>query len=103
MPVYIMLTKLTDDGRETLKKKPHRLKEVNQEVEAMGVKILPQYALLGPYDFISILEAPDNNTITRVSIELGSRGTLIPTTFPAMDIDELIKALETEEDEEEDD
>jgi len=88
-----MLTKLTDEGRKTIKNKPHRIKEVNQEVEAMGVKILAQYAVLGPYDFINILEAPDNATITKVSIELGSRGTLIPSTFPALSIDELLEVI----------
>lgn len=95
MPVYVMLTKLTDEGRETIKKKPQRIKEVNQEVEAMGVKILAQYAILGPYDFINILEAPDNTTILKVSVELGSRGTVIPSTFPALSIDELVEALKT--------
>ncbi|WP_456433930.1 GYD domain-containing protein [Thermosulfuriphilus sp.] len=93
MPVYIMMTKLTDEGRKTIKKKPERIKEVNKEVEAMGVKILAQYAVMGPYDFINILEAPDNATVTRLSVELGSRGTVIPSTFPAMSVDELIEAL----------
>jgi len=89
MAVYVMLTSLTDEGRKTVKESPKRLKEVNREVEAMGVKILAQYALLGPYDFLNILEAPDNKTISRVAIELGSRGTLQTMTMAAMTIDEL--------------
>ncbi len=89
MPTYIMLTTLTDEGRKTVKANPKRLKEVNKEVEAMGVKILAQYALLGPYDFINILEAPDNRTVSKVAIELGSRGTLQTMTMAAMTIDEL--------------
>jgi len=89
MPTYIMLTTLTDEGRKTVKANPKRLKEVNKEVEAMGVKILAQYALLGPYDFINILEAPDNKTVSKVAIELGSRGTLQTMTMAAMTIDEL--------------
>ncbi len=89
MAVYVMLTSLTDEGRKTVKESPKRLKEVNKEVEAMGVKILAQYALLGPYDFLNILEAPDNKTISRVAIELGSRGTLQTMTMAAMTIDEL--------------
>jgi uncharacterized protein with GYD domain len=84
-----MLTSLTDEGRKTVKSNPKRLKEVNQEVEAMGVKIVAQYALLGPYDFINILEAPDNKTITKVALELGSRGTLQTMTMAAMPVDEL--------------
>ncbi|MBA7608734.1 Glutamine synthetase and cystathionine beta-lyase binding protein [subsurface metagenome] len=93
MAVYVMLTMLTDEGRKTVKESPKRLKEVNKEVEAMGVKILAQYALLGPYDFLNILEAPDNKTISRVAIELGSRGTLQTMTMAAMTIDELTANL----------
>jgi len=93
MAVYVMLTTLTDEGRKTVKESPKRLKEVNKEVEAMGVKILTQYALLGPYDFLNILEAPDNKTISRVAIELGSRGTLQTFTMAAMTIDELTANL----------
>ncbi|MBA2848666.1 GYD domain-containing protein [Thermosulfuriphilus ammonigenes] len=93
MPIYIMMTKLTDEGRKTIKKKPDRIKEVNKEVEAMGIKILAQYAIMGPYDFLNILEAPDNATVTKLSVELGSRGTVIPSTFPALTVDELIEAL----------
>ena len=93
MAVYVMLTTLTDEGRKTVKESPKRLKEVNKEVEAMGVKILAQYALLGPYDFLNILEAPDNKTISRVAMELGSRGTLQTMTMAAMTIDELTSTL----------
>jgi len=89
MATYIMLTTLTDEGRKTVKSNPKRLKEVNKEVEAMGVKILAQYALLGPYDFINILEAPDNKTVSKVALELGSRGTLQTMTMAAMPVDEL--------------
>jgi uncharacterized protein with GYD domain len=89
MAIYVMLSTLTDEGRKTLKSNPQRIQEVNKEVEAMGVKILSQYALLGPYDFVNILEAPDNKTITKVAVELGSRGTLQTMTLAAMTIDEL--------------
>lgn len=93
MPVYVMLTTLTDEGRETVKENPDRIKEVNKEVEAMGVKIVAQYALLGPYDFVNILEAPDNETIARVAIELGSRGTIQTMTMAAMTLDDFIATL----------
>ena len=91
MGIYVMLSTLTDEGRKTLKQNPQRIKEVNKEVEAMGVKILAQYALLGPYDFVNILEAPDNRTVSRVAVELGSRGTLQTMTLAAMTVDELIQ------------
>jgi uncharacterized protein with GYD domain len=93
MPLYVMLTNLTDEGRKTLKAKPERLKAVNQEVEKMGVRILAQYALLGAYDFINVLEAPDNKTIAKVAIELGARGTLSTTTFAALTVDEFLAML----------
>ena len=93
MPLYVMLTNLTDEGRKALKLKPGRLKAVNKEVEKMGVKILSQYALLGVYDFVNILEAPDNQTIAKVAVELGSRGTLNTTTLVALSIDEFIEML----------
>ena len=90
MAFYVMLTSLTDEGRMTIKNNPQRIKEVNKEVEAMGVKIVAQYAVLGPYDFVNIVEAPDNNTVSKVAVELGARGTLQTLTMAAMTIDELI-------------
>ncbi len=93
MAVYLMLTTLTDEGRKTIKLKPERIKEVNKEVENMGVKILAQYALLGQYDFANILEAPNNEVIAKVAVELGSRGTLQTMTIAALTLDEFISAL----------
>ncbi len=88
-----MLTTLTDEGRKTITEKPERIKEVNKEVEAMGAKVLAQYAVLGPYDFINILEAPNNEAVSKVAIALGSRGTLQTMTLAAMDIDAFIGTL----------
>ena len=93
MSVYVMLTTLTDEGRRTIKEKPERIREVNKEVEAMGVKILAQYALLGQYDFINILEAPSNERISRVAIELGARGTLQTMTLAAMTLDDFMAQM----------
>lgn len=92
MATYVMLTTLTDEGRKTLKTHPARIKEVNKEVEAMGGKILVQYAVLGPYDFVNIIEAPDNAVVSRIAMELGSRGTLQTMTLAALTIDELIQS-----------
>ena len=91
MAIYVLFTTLTDEGRKTIKSNPQRIQEVNKEVEAMGVRILAQYALLGPYDFINILEAPDNHTVSKVAVELGARGTLQTMTMAAMTVDELAK------------
>ena len=93
MALYVMLTALTSEGRKTLKERPERIKEVNQEVEKMGVKILQQYAVLGPYDFVNILDAPNNEVISKVAVELGSRGTIQTTTLPALPIDDFIQAV----------
>jgi len=93
MAVYLMLTTLTDEGRKTIKANPARIKEVNKEVEAMGVKVLAQYALLGPYDFINVLEAPNNEVMVKVAMELGARGTLATLTMAALTLDEFLKSL----------
>ena len=88
MAIYVMLTTLTEEGRRTMKEQPQRIKEVNREVEAMGVKILTQYFVLGPYDFVNILEAPDNKTVAKLAMELGSRGTLQTVTMAAMTLED---------------
>jgi uncharacterized protein with GYD domain len=93
MSLYIMMSNLTDEGRKTVKANPHRIKEVNKEVEAMGVKILAQYVTLGQYDFINVLDAPNNEVISKVAMELGSRGTLHTSTLAALTLDDFIKAL----------
>jgi uncharacterized protein with GYD domain len=95
MPYYIMLTKLTDTGRKTIMRNPGRIWEVNQEVEDMGAKIISQYALLGEYDFINVLEAPNNTVIARVASALGSRGTMQPLTLAAITIEDLVKEIQT--------
>ena len=89
MALYVILSNLTDEGRKTIKARPERIKEVNKEVEAMGGKVLAQYATLGPYDFVNIIEAPSNDVLVRISVELGSRGTLQLMTLPAMTVDEF--------------
>lgn len=76
-----------------MKEKPERIREVNKEIEAYGVKVLEQYAVLGPYDFVNIVEAPDNDAVFRMSVELGSRGTIKILSMPAVTIDKLIKSL----------
>ena len=86
MATYLMLSSLTDEGRKTLKQRPERLQEVNKELEAMGGRVISQYAVLGLYDFVTILEAPSNEVVARISVELGARGTVSITTLPAMSV-----------------
>jgi len=93
MPIYVLLSTLTDEGRKTVKERPERIKEVNREIEDLGVKVLSQYAVLGPYDFVNIVEAPDNKAIARMSLELGSRGTVQIMSLAAIPIDEFIKSV----------
>ena len=93
MAIYVMLTNLTPDGVKTLKSNPNRVGEVNKEVEQIGAKVVAQYATLGQYDFVTIVEAPDEKTMAKVSVELGSRGTMSSQTMAAMPSDELASAL----------
>jgi len=96
MPKFIMLSTLGPEGMHTLREHPRRLKEVNADVEAMGVKVLEQYALLGNYDFLNILEAPDAETMAKVAVMLGARGTLKTLTLTAIPIDDFISLLDSE-------
>ena len=93
MPTYIMLTRLTSDGVKTIKDNPGRVQEVAREVEQLGVKVLDQWATLGAYDFISVVEAPDEKTMAKLSVEMGSRGTVMNETLTAIDVEEFTPAL----------
>jgi uncharacterized protein with GYD domain len=93
MGTYILLSKLTDEGAATLTKNPERIREVNEEIEKLGVKVREQYAVLGTFDFVNIVEAKDNETILRVSAELGARGSIQITTLAALPIDAFIKSF----------
>jgi uncharacterized protein with GYD domain len=93
MPTYILLTTLTAQGVQTLKANPERLREVNRDVEELGAKVLHQWATLGPYDFVSVVEAPDPATIARVSVALGARGSAKLQTMTALSIDEFLGAV----------
>jgi len=93
MSIYVMLTSLTDAGRKVTDEDPDSLNEINKEVEYMGVKILSQYALLGQYDFVSILEAPSNEAVARLATRLSGKGTMQTLTMAAMEMDDIIAAL----------
>jgi uncharacterized protein with GYD domain len=93
MATYIMLTRLTSDGVKTLKDNPSRVHEVNKEVEQLGVKVVDQWATLGAYDFVTVVEAPDELTMAKLSIEMGSRGTVMNETLTAIDAEAFTKSL----------
>jgi uncharacterized protein with GYD domain len=93
VPKYVMLSTLGPDGSARLRENPERLREVSAEVEAMGVKVLEQFAVLGQWDFVNILEAPDEVTMARVATTLASRGTLKTLTMPVVEIEPFIEAL----------
>ena len=90
MGIYVHLSTLTSEGRKTIKQRPERIKEVNKEIEAFGAKVLQQYAVLGHYDFVNIVEAPNNEAIMRVSMELDSRGTVNIISMPETPIDDFV-------------
>jgi len=93
MPTYVLLSKLTDHGAKTVKENPDRIKEVNREIEALGAKVVHQYATLGRYDFVNVVEAKDAAAIARVGLELAARGTIRIETLTAIPAEELIGRL----------
>ncbi len=93
MATYILLSALTESGSEMIRKHPGRIRDANREMEASGVEIISQFAVLGPYDFVTIVEAPDNKTIVRMSTELSMQGSLKITTLPALSIEEFIAEM----------
>ncbi len=97
MATFVLLSTLTDEGAKTITEHPERITAVNQELERMGVRVVNQWAVLGPYDFVNIVEAPDNLTIARVSAELASRGTIRLMTMAAIPIDEFIAGLKRQD------
>jgi uncharacterized protein with GYD domain len=93
MPTYILLSNLTAQGVQTLRSNPERLREVNRDVEELGAKVIHQWATLGPFDFINVVEAPDAATIAKVSVALGARGSAKLQTLTALDIEEFLGAI----------
>ena len=93
MATFILLSTLTEEGAKTITTRPERIKEVSDEILNLGVTVLSQWAVLGPHDFVSIVEAPDDLTISRVSAQLSSRGTVRIMTLPAIPIDDFIAGL----------
>ena len=95
MPLFILLSTLTQQGVQTLKSNPERLRQVNKDVEELGCKVLHQWATLGEFDFVNVVEAPDIETIARVSVALASRGSTRVETLPALEIDDFLRTLTT--------
>ncbi len=93
MPTFVVISKLTDKGAETLFRKPEKVKEVNKELEDMGVKVLQQYVMLGEWDFLNIVEAPDEKTLLAALTNLNMRGTIRTATFRIIPVEEFIEVL----------
>ena len=93
MPVFILLSTLSQQGVQTLKSNPERLRQVNQDVEELGARVLHQWATLGAFDFVNVVEAPDVETIARVSVALGARGSTRIQTLPALEIEDFLQTL----------
>ena len=93
MPTFVLLSTLTSEGVQTIKNNPQRIREVNKEIEQLGAEVKAQWAVLGRFDFVNVVEAPDEQTVARVSMELGSRGTSHYETLTAIPIDDFIAAL----------
>jgi len=91
---YVMLSSLSESGRKVLRERPGWIRKVNRELESKGAKVRAQFAVLGPYDFVTVLEAPDNETVSSISIEMGARGSVNMMTMPAIPLDAFISRLE---------
>jgi uncharacterized protein with GYD domain len=94
MPIFILLSTLTQQGLQTLKSNPERLSQVNHDIEEMGARVLHQWWTLGEFDFVNIVDAPDIATIAKISVALGARGSIRIETLPALEIDEFLTTLE---------
>jgi len=93
MPKYLMLSTLSEQGLQTLRANPERVQEVNKDVEEMGAKVVHQWFVLGPYDFVNIIEAPDASTIARISVALGARGSVHTQSYEMLEVDDLLNLL----------
>jgi uncharacterized protein with GYD domain len=97
MPKYLMLSTLSEQGLQTLRANPDRVREVNRDVEEMGAKVVHQWFVLGPYDFVNIIEAPDASTIARISVALGARGSVHTQSYEMLEVDDLLSLLGSSE------
>jgi uncharacterized protein with GYD domain len=93
MPKYLMLSTLSEQGLQTRRANPERVREVNRDVEEMGAKVVHQWFVLGPYDFVNIIEAPDASTIARISVALGARGSVHTQSYEMLEVDDLLSLL----------
>jgi uncharacterized protein with GYD domain len=93
MPKYLMLSTLSEQGLQTLRANPERVREVNKDVEEMGAQVVHQWFVLGPYDFVNIIEAPDASTIARISVALGARGSVHTQSYEMLEVDDLLSLL----------
>ena len=91
--MFILLSTLSQQGVQTLKSNPERLRQVNQDVAELGARVLHQWATLGSFDFVNVVEAPDVETIARVSVALGARGSTRIQTLPALEIEDFLQTL----------
>jgi uncharacterized protein with GYD domain len=94
MGLYIMLSTLSESGRKVLRERPGWIRKVNADVQRMGARVVAQYAVLGPYDFVTVIDAPNNAAISRISVELGARGGVAGMTMAAIPLDQFIDGLE---------
>lgn len=94
MPLYLMLTTLTEKGVMTLNSNPARLREVNRDVEELGARIVHQWVAIGEYDFVNIVDAPDDLTLAKVSVRMAARGSMRFESLPLIPVDDLLSSLE---------
>ena len=93
MPTYVILSNLSEQGLQTLRANPERIRAVNKDVEELGARILHQWFLLGPFDFVNVIDAPDSATVAQIAVALGARGSTRMQSYEAFDVDDFLKVL----------
>jgi uncharacterized protein with GYD domain len=91
--LYILLSTMTAEGSRRLHTEPDRLNQVNEELQEVGCKVVAQYATMGPYDFVTVIDAPDNESAALLSADMSSRGTVRIVSMPAFPVADFLGRL----------
>ncbi len=97
MPIFIRLVNLTEQGARNMSNLPKMLQDAQRVMEKHDTRVLHQYTTLGNYDLVTIIEAPDARTATRVSAEIAAQGNFRAETLAAVSINEFLGEAVAEE------
>ena len=95
MATFIRLVSMTEQGVKNILKFSEQVAEAKKILEANNARFIEVYATLGRYDFVAIIDAPDEKAIAKVSALIASQGNFRAETLPAVPLEEFTKAIET--------